>query len=69
MHIKTLVRTIPHHPKRGVMFLAAAVRLIEGAGGEVVECGFVIELPELGGRRRIEALGHGLFALREFDGE
>jgi adenine phosphoribosyltransferase len=48
---------------------AAAVRLIEGAGGEVVECCFVIELPELGGRRRIEALGHRLFALCEFEGE
>jgi adenine phosphoribosyltransferase len=48
---------------------AAAVKLIEGAGGEVVECCFVIELPELGGRRRIEALGHRLFALCEFAGE
>jgi adenine phosphoribosyltransferase len=48
---------------------AAAVKLIEGAGGEVVECCFVIELPELGGRRRIEALGHPLFALCEFEGE
>jgi adenine phosphoribosyltransferase len=48
---------------------AAAVKLIEGAGGEVVECCFVIELSELGGRRRIEALGHRLFALCEFAGE
>jgi hypothetical protein len=40
-----------------------------GAGGEVVECCFVIELPELGGRRRVEALGHRLFALCEFEGE
>jgi adenine phosphoribosyltransferase len=48
---------------------AAAVKLIEGAGGEVAECCFVIELPELGGRRRIEALGHPLFALCEFEGE
>jgi adenine phosphoribosyltransferase len=48
---------------------AAAVKLIEGAGGEVIECCFVLELPELGGRRRLEALGHSLFALCAFAGE
>ena len=37
----------------------AAVKLIEEAGAEVVECCFVIELPELGGRSRLEALGLG----------
>lgn len=46
----------------------AAVKLIEGAGGEVIECCFVIELPELGGRRRLEALGHSMFALCAFEG-
>ena len=48
---------------------AAAVKLIEGAGGEVIECCFVIELPELGGRRRLEALGHSMVALCAFEGE
>ena len=47
---------------------AAAVRLIEGAGAHVVECCFVIELPDLGGRRRLESLGHPVFALVEFAG-
>ncbi len=46
----------------------AAVKLIEGAGGEVIECCFVIELPELGGRRRLAALGHSMFALFAFEG-
>jgi len=46
----------------------AAVRLVEGAGGSVVECCFVIELPDLGGRQRLEALGHSLFALCAFEG-
>ena len=47
----------------------AAVKLIEEAGAEVIECCFVIELPELGGRRRLEALGHSIFALCAFEGE
>jgi len=46
----------------------AAVRLIEGAGARVVECCFVIELPDLGGRKRLEGLGHPVFALVEFAG-
>lgn len=45
----------------------AALKLIEGAGGRVVECCFVIELPALGGRARLEALGHTVFALVAFD--
>jgi adenine phosphoribosyltransferase len=48
---------------------AAAIRLIEGAGARVVECCFVIDLPDLGGRRRLEGLGHAVFALVEFAGE
>ena len=45
------------------------MKLIEGAGAEVIECCFVIELPELGGRSRLEALGHSLDALVAFEGE
>src|SRR5215831_9176887 len=37
---------------------AAALGLIGMAGGAVVGCAFVIELPDLGGRTRIEHLGH-----------
>jgi adenine phosphoribosyltransferase len=46
----------------------AAVRLVEDAGASVVGCAFVIELPELGGRQRLEALGHAVFALCAFEG-
>jgi adenine phosphoribosyltransferase len=46
-----------------------ALRLIEGAGAHVVECCFVIELPNLGGRERLERIGHPVFALVEFDGD
>jgi adenine phosphoribosyltransferase len=47
----------------------AAVHLIEQAGGHLVGVGVVIDLPEVGGRRRIEALGHQLVALCAFEGE
>jgi adenine phosphoribosyltransferase len=47
----------------------AAVRLIEQAGGEVIACAFVIDLPDLGGRRRLEALGKRVTALCAFEGE
>jgi adenine phosphoribosyltransferase len=47
----------------------AAAALIEEAGGEVVETCFVIDLPAVGGRARLEKLGYRVFALCEFDGE
>ena len=46
----------------------AAVKLIESMGGTIIECCFVIDLPELGGRERLTALGKKVFALCEFDG-
>ncbi len=48
----------------------AALTLLDRLGAKVVECAFVIELVELGGRRRLEQLGHSihaLYALRETD--
>lgn len=47
----------------------AAVRLIEGAGAEIVECCFLVELPELGGRARLEAMGRTVHALVSFAGD
>jgi adenine phosphoribosyltransferase len=46
----------------------AAVKLIGDAGASIVECAFIVELPELGGRQRLEALGHTVFALVAFEG-
>ena len=46
----------------------AACRLIEQAGGRVVRCCFVIELPELGGRAHLERLGYDVRALMAFEG-
>jgi adenine phosphoribosyltransferase len=46
----------------------AAVSLLRRAGGVVTEACFVIDLPELGGRRRLEALGVPVFQLVDFPG-
>ena len=46
----------------------AAIRLIERAGGRVAGCSFVIDLPELGGRKAIERLGYRTLALIAFAG-
>jgi adenine phosphoribosyltransferase len=47
----------------------AAIRVIEKLGGEMVGCAAIIDLPALGGSRRITALGHRLVSLVEFEGE
>lgn len=46
----------------------AGIRLIERLGGEVVGCAFVVDLPELGGRKRLEALGMEVHTLVEYEG-
>ena len=46
----------------------AAVKLLNALKAEVVECGFAIDLPALGGRARLEAMGQTVFTLCEFDG-
>jgi adenine phosphoribosyltransferase len=47
----------------------ASIKLIEQLGGRIVEACFIIELPELGGRTRIEKLGCKVFSLCEFEGD
>jgi len=47
--------------------IAAAARLVESLGGKVLECAFVIELPELKGREKIKS--YPVFTLTEFEGE
>ena len=47
----------------------AAIHLIESLGAEIVGIAVVVDLPDVGGRRRIEALGHKLVALCAFEGD
>ncbi len=46
----------------------AAIKLIERAGGVVIGTSFVIDLPDLGGRKRIEAMGKSVLTLMAFEG-
>jgi len=46
----------------------AAATLIELVGGVVVEVCFVIDLPELGGRKLLESRGRRVFTLVQFEG-
>ena len=47
---------------------AAGIRLIERLGGEIVSCAFIIDLPDLGGRKVLEGLGMDVHALCAFEG-
>lgn len=47
----------------------AGVKLIEKLGGEVISLAFIIDLPDLGGRARLEKLGLDVHALCVFEGE
>lgn len=47
----------------------AAIRLCERLGAEVVGCAFVIDLPDLGGRKLLEDAGVDVYSLTSFDGE
>jgi adenine phosphoribosyltransferase len=46
----------------------AAVKLIRRLGGEVIGCSFIIDLPDLGGRKRLEALDVKVLTLCAFEG-
>ncbi|MCX5717299.1 MAG: adenine phosphoribosyltransferase [Nitrospirae bacterium] len=47
----------------------AAAALIEKLGGSVSEMCFIVDLPEVGGRKKVEAKGYKVFALTEFEGD
>ena len=47
----------------------AAIKLLRRAGAEVVGCSFVVDLPDLGGAKRIEALGVKVASLVAFEGD
>ncbi len=47
----------------------AAAKVIQKVGGVIEACVFVIELPDLGGRKRLEASGYSVRSICEFEGE
>jgi adenine phosphoribosyltransferase len=46
----------------------AAVRLVQRSGGEIVGATFIIDLPELGGMKKLAGLGVRCHALMAFEG-
>ncbi len=47
----------------------ASAALIEKLGASVVEMAFIVDLPDVGGRRKLLEKGYKVFALTEFAGE
>ncbi|MEP3052615.1 adenine phosphoribosyltransferase [Ascidiaceihabitans sp.] len=47
---------------------AAGIQLLEQLGADILSCAFVIDLPELGGRKKLEAMGMDVSVLCEFEG-
>ncbi len=47
--------------------VGATVKLVEKLGADLIECAFIVELPDLNGRAKIP--GVKVFALTEFEGE
>jgi len=48
---------------------AAAAALIEKIGGTVAEMAFIVNLPDIGGEKKLKNLGYKTFCLTEFEGE
>ena len=47
----------------------ATIKLVQKMKGDIVECCFIIDLPDIGGRERLENMGQKVFTLCEFEGE
>jgi adenine phosphoribosyltransferase len=46
----------------------AGIKLIERLGGDIVGCSFIVDLPELGGRKKLHSMNLDVQVLCEFDG-
>ena len=49
--------------------IEAAVKLVQKMKAEIVECCFIIDLPDIGGRKKLELMGQNVFSLCEFEGD
>ncbi|MDT9546426.1 MAG: adenine phosphoribosyltransferase [Chlorobium sp.] len=47
----------------------AAAALVEKVGGVIAEMAFIVNLPDIGGERKILEKGYRVFSLTEFEGE
>ncbi|HLC47213.1 MAG TPA: adenine phosphoribosyltransferase [Candidatus Nanoarchaeia archaeon] len=47
----------------------AAAQLVERVGGKIVELAFIVDLPDIGGRKKLELNGYSVYAQCEFEGK
>ncbi len=47
----------------------AAVKLVQKMKADIIECCFIIDLPDIGGSKKIKSMGQNVFSLCEFDGD
>lgn len=46
----------------------AGIKLVERLGGEIIGCAFIIDLPDLGGRKKLTSMGMEVHSLCTFEG-
>ena len=46
----------------------AGIALVEKLGGVVVESAFIVDLPDIGGSKKLQDNGYKMFSLTEFEG-
>ena len=46
----------------------AGIKLIERLGGDIIGCSFIVDLPDLGGRKKLQSMNMDVQVLCEFDG-
>ena len=46
----------------------AGIKLIERLGGDIIGCSSIVDLPELGGRKKLQSMNMDVQVLCEFDG-
>ena len=47
----------------------AAVKLVQKMKANIFECCFIIDLPDIGGSKKLKSMGQNVFSLCEFDGD
>ena len=47
----------------------SAIALVEKLGGVITETAFIIDLPDVGGSKKLQDNGIKIFSLTEFEGE
>jgi adenine phosphoribosyltransferase len=47
----------------------AAATLVEKLGGKVIELAFIVNLPDIGGEKKLKEKGYSVYCLTEFEGD